>query len=157
MAIATLAEVYNNPKVFTGVVKIRKGLAAKMILTSSTLEGLESWFHVLAKDIRKRVPPNDPNATSTISTCNKIIRRTAGGARATFIFNFASTLGWLSPIAIGVGYIGLYRSTTMVWNSNLLYSSGSLVDGMNATLIFGGSFYFIGYMLIMKFFHYMSV
>jgi farnesyl-diphosphate farnesyltransferase len=31
MAIATLAELYNNPLVFTGVVKIRKGLAVLLI------------------------------------------------------------------------------------------------------------------------------
>lgn len=31
MAIATLADLYNNPKVFTGVVKIRKGLAVKLL------------------------------------------------------------------------------------------------------------------------------
>lgn len=30
MAIATLAEVYNNPKVFSSNVKIRRGLAAKV-------------------------------------------------------------------------------------------------------------------------------
>merc|ERR1711988_1564504 len=32
MAIATLNELYDNPKVFTGVVKIRKCQAAKLIL-----------------------------------------------------------------------------------------------------------------------------
>ena len=31
MAIATLAECYHNPKVFTGVVKIRKGLAVRLL------------------------------------------------------------------------------------------------------------------------------
>lgn len=31
MAIATLADLYNNPLVFTGVVKIRKGLAVRLI------------------------------------------------------------------------------------------------------------------------------
>ena len=31
MAIATLAECYRNPKVFTGVVKIRKGLAVRLL------------------------------------------------------------------------------------------------------------------------------
>lgn len=31
MAIATLSELYNNPKVFTGVVKIRKGLALRLL------------------------------------------------------------------------------------------------------------------------------
>ena len=43
MAIATLAELYNNPQVFTGVVKIRKGLAARMILDSNTEDGVYKW------------------------------------------------------------------------------------------------------------------
>jgi farnesyl-diphosphate farnesyltransferase len=36
MAIATLAELYNNPLVFTGVVKIRKGLAVLLINDTQT-------------------------------------------------------------------------------------------------------------------------
>ena len=39
MAIATLSELYNNPKVFTGVVKIRKGMSAKLILDTKTRGG----------------------------------------------------------------------------------------------------------------------
>ena len=44
MAIATLTELYNNPKVFTGVVKIRKGLAVRLINGVSNEEGLHKWF-----------------------------------------------------------------------------------------------------------------
>ena len=35
MAIATLAECYDNEKVFEGVVKIRRGLSARIMLSSS--------------------------------------------------------------------------------------------------------------------------
>ena len=35
MAIATLDKVFSNEDVFTGVVKIRKGLACKLILESN--------------------------------------------------------------------------------------------------------------------------
>ncbi len=35
MAIGTLAACYNNPRVFTGVVKIRKGQAVEMIMGST--------------------------------------------------------------------------------------------------------------------------
>lgn len=69
MAIATLAEVYNNPDVFRGVVKIRKGLACRMILESRDLEGAKSWFYKFALDIARRVPPSDPCATRTIAMC----------------------------------------------------------------------------------------
>ncbi len=51
MAIATLAELYNNPQVFTGVVKIRKGLAVLLINETKTEEGLHKWFYKFAKKI----------------------------------------------------------------------------------------------------------
>lgn len=73
MAIATLAEVYNNPDVFRGVVKIRKGLACRMILESSDLNGLSAWFHKAAADIASRVPATDPSARRTIEVCTKAI------------------------------------------------------------------------------------
>ena len=43
MAVATLAEVYNNPKVLHGVVKIRKGTTCRLILESRTLPGLSRF------------------------------------------------------------------------------------------------------------------
>jgi farnesyl-diphosphate farnesyltransferase len=49
MAIATLAELYNNPLVLTGVVKIRKGLAVKLINETATQQGLYKWFYRFAK------------------------------------------------------------------------------------------------------------
>lgn len=54
MAIATLSDLYNNPKVFTGVVKIRKGLTAKLILQSTNIRGLHVWFNKLSNDILAR-------------------------------------------------------------------------------------------------------
>ena len=44
MAIATLDHCFNNRLLFTGVVKIRKGMAAKLLLNSSTLEEVRGWF-----------------------------------------------------------------------------------------------------------------
>jgi farnesyl-diphosphate farnesyltransferase len=49
MAIATLAELYNNPLVLTGVVKIRKGLAVKLINETRTEQGLYKWFYRFSK------------------------------------------------------------------------------------------------------------
>lgn len=71
MAIATLAEVYNNPDVFRGVVKIRKGLACRMILESRNLDGIHAWFNKLAAGIARRVPASDPSASRTVQTCHK--------------------------------------------------------------------------------------
>jgi farnesyl-diphosphate farnesyltransferase len=38
MAIATLDKLASNPDVFTGVVKIRKGLALKLLLGSTDIQ-----------------------------------------------------------------------------------------------------------------------
>lgn len=51
MAIATLAEVYNNEKVFTSVVKIRKGLAAKIMLDTVDMRVVKHYFKIFAQII----------------------------------------------------------------------------------------------------------
>jgi len=60
MAIATLAEVYHNPKVFTGVVKVRKGLSAKLILSNlnlkTTLMYFRKYSHVILKNSNSQQP-----------------------------------------------------------------------------------------------------
>lgn len=80
MAIATLDKVYGNRDVFTGVVKVRKGLAVKMIMTCGSLPGIKAWFHEFATEIKRRVPPRDPSAVRTYSACDKILALTADAA-----------------------------------------------------------------------------
>jgi len=46
MAIATLALCYNNDDVFSKVVKIRKGLSAKMMIQTCTMEDVRYWFRI---------------------------------------------------------------------------------------------------------------
>ncbi len=65
MAIATLAAVYNNVQVFRGVVKIRKGLACKIILETSDYANVCEAFRYHLEVIRGRIPQNDPNAVET--------------------------------------------------------------------------------------------
>lgn len=69
MAIATLSECYNNKKVYTGVVKIRKGLAARIVQDCSTMERTRKWFATFASQIMNRVEESDPNAERTIDAC----------------------------------------------------------------------------------------
>lgn len=56
MAIATLAAVYNNPKVFTGVVKVRKGLAARLILYDLSLEETMNYFKKYSRALLRKSP-----------------------------------------------------------------------------------------------------
>ncbi len=65
MAIATLAKVYNNPLVFTGNVKIRKGLAAKLMVETNTMDDVYEAFDQLSREILRKLPANDPNYHNT--------------------------------------------------------------------------------------------
>lgn len=63
-------------QVFQGVVKIRKGMAVKMILDTADTSGLHKWFYLLATDILSRIPHDDPNAMDTKNICQVIIELT---------------------------------------------------------------------------------
>jgi len=66
MAIATLSACYNNPKIFTQVVKLRKGLSCKMMLDSTSFERAKYYFYKSIISMQSRVPQNDPNRARTI-------------------------------------------------------------------------------------------
>lgn len=61
MAMATLAEVYNNPKVFKGVVKIRKGLASKLMLYTNDMNAVVKSFRRFIFAMLDKTNPQDPN------------------------------------------------------------------------------------------------
>jgi farnesyl-diphosphate farnesyltransferase len=72
MAIATIAACYNNPRVFEGPVKIRKGMFAKLVLEARSMPAIYRAFYHFASDIMERVPVTDPSAKDTLSICKKI-------------------------------------------------------------------------------------
>jgi farnesyl-diphosphate farnesyltransferase len=74
MAIATLAEMYGNPKVFTGVVKIRAGLAAMILQDSGDMVAVRRWFSKFALQILARIDPKDPNAARTAKAAQALIQ-----------------------------------------------------------------------------------
>ena len=74
MAIATLAKVYNNPNVFTGVVKIRKGLTAKLMLEVVDFGSLKNYFNFFSRDIFSRLNTKDPNSDEVLEHLFQIFR-----------------------------------------------------------------------------------
>lgn len=66
MAIATMAECYDNGKVFEGVVKIRRGLSARIMLQCEDKFDVAVMFKKYAQDIRGKVRAEDPSAKKTI-------------------------------------------------------------------------------------------
>lgn len=61
MAIATLAEIYNNADVLDKNVKIRKGTTCKLILNSRTLPDVVDIFRHYVRVINKKSDVKDPN------------------------------------------------------------------------------------------------
>lgn len=73
MAIATLAEVYNNGKVFEGVVKIRRSMTAKLVLKTKSMDALYRVFFDYSAQMLKKIEPHDPNADRTRQQLNQVI------------------------------------------------------------------------------------
>lgn len=83
MAIATLAECFDNPRLFTGVVKIRKGLTARLIC--ACVDGPDAvhwWFSTFATELRQLVQTgtcvgaNGPIGQRVVRACQRILERT---------------------------------------------------------------------------------
>ena len=64
MAIATLALCYDNGGVFEGVVKIRRGLAAKVVVGVTTFDQLIRAFDAFSSDIASNVNPRENPAVA---------------------------------------------------------------------------------------------
>jgi len=62
MAIATLLEVYNNPCVFRGEVKIRRSLALSIAFSSKNMDDIYRQFKTFAEEFQREVPSDDPQA-----------------------------------------------------------------------------------------------
>uniref|UniRef100_A0A6U3CCN3 Squalene synthase n=1 Tax=Lotharella globosa TaxID=91324 RepID=A0A6U3CCN3_9EUKA len=88
MAIATLAEVYNNTNVFKGVVKIRKGLSCKIILETNDFSSVRDAFRYFLNKIKDKIPKDDPNAPKTLERVKTALRllgpSTGSGICATY-------------------------------------------------------------------------
>lgn len=67
MAIGTLALCYNNIEVFRGVVKMRRGLTAKVIDRTKAMSDVYGAFFDFSCMLKSKVDKNDPNATKALS------------------------------------------------------------------------------------------
>lgn len=72
MAIATLAEVFQNADIFKTNVKIRKGVACDLILRSRTYEGVLDIFSHYLRVIHHKCPVSDPNYLAIGIKCGEL-------------------------------------------------------------------------------------
>ena len=73
MAIATLERCYNNADVITGVVKIRKGEAVKLMMAATNLESVKNIFHQYTAMVCSYSPSTSDTDTSTTSTLSTFV------------------------------------------------------------------------------------
>ncbi|CAI5480067.1 unnamed protein product, partial [Closterium sp. Yama58-4] len=73
MAMGTLSLCYNNIGVFEGVVKMRRGLAAKVMEQTWSMADVRSSFTDFGFEILKKVDDSDPNSQATRECIGKII------------------------------------------------------------------------------------
>ncbi|KAK6121489.1 hypothetical protein DH2020_044768 [Rehmannia glutinosa] len=74
MAIGTLALCYNNVEVFRGVVKMRRGLTAKVIDQTKTMSDVYGAFYDFSLMLKSKVDESDPNARKTKDSLETILK-----------------------------------------------------------------------------------
>jgi farnesyl-diphosphate farnesyltransferase len=81
MSIATLAKLADNADVFTGVVKIRKGLALKLMTSgAASMAAVRATFLRHATEIRDRIPARHAAAHALASRACAEVEALCGGA-----------------------------------------------------------------------------
>ncbi|XP_078180975.1 squalene synthase 2-like [Carex rostrata] len=83
MAIGTLALCYNNVNVFKGVVKMRRGLTARVIAETNTMKDVYDAFYELSASLESKIEDKDPNSSLTRKRVGEIKKAcTASGSIA---------------------------------------------------------------------------
>eukprot|EP00271_Cylindrocystis_brebissonii_P011780 TRINITY_DN29726_c0_g1_i1.p1 TRINITY_DN29726_c0_g1~~TRINITY_DN29726_c0_g1_i1.p1 ORF type:complete len:460 (+),score=69.07 TRINITY_DN29726_c0_g1_i1:175-1554(+) len=75
MAMGTLAQCYNNVGVFQGVVKMRRGLSARIMDGTSSMDEVYQAFAIFAKYLQAKISDADPSAKETRALVDTIQRR----------------------------------------------------------------------------------
>jgi hypothetical protein len=100
MAIATLALCYNNPHLFSSVLKIRKGQAVSLMLEATNMPALYSIFRCFVRQISLSIPDNDPSAQATRVAIQRIESQLQAAAIAGILQDDNTT--FVAPLLFGV-------------------------------------------------------
>ncbi|XP_041950871.1 squalene synthase isoform X1 [Alosa sapidissima] len=76
MAIATLSACYNNPMVFQGVVKIRKGQAVTLMMQATNMGAVKGIIAQYSQEMLQKVCVSDPSCERTLHVLSVIRERT---------------------------------------------------------------------------------
>lgn len=135
MAIATLDKCFANPDVFTGVVKIRKGLSCQLILRTNTIAEVHSIFSRFARSVRSKAlaeqqrGANDPSFDRTIASCDKIASLTKDAANQQTkrqLIKLTSTATLLGAALLAKSSVGLFGRNKNMVSTGLALAGGIL-------------------------------
>lgn len=135
MAIATLDKCFHNPDVFTGVVKIRKGLSCKLINNTNDIMGVHAVFNEFAKSIAKKahyakkVGFEDPSFDKTIAVCENICELTNAAAEKQ---SLSSKMNTKLLLLSGVGFV--FNQYSIVAAAVIIFVARLLVDAFGLTV-----------------------
>ncbi|CAL8313128.1 unnamed protein product [Lota lota] len=77
MALATLSACYNNPMVFRGVVKIRKGQAVTLMMNANNMEAVRTIITQYSGQLLQKVSLTDPSRAETLHILGVIVEKSA--------------------------------------------------------------------------------
>jgi len=125
MAIATLNELYNNPKVLQTEVKIRKGKAVVMMQGATDMKAVKKIFHTELLALKAKINMQDPSAQNTMALVEKglAITETTSNFTTKFarLLSTAMDVSLLATFATGVHRLSVCSQSD---SCNLLGTDG---------------------------------
>jgi len=125
MAIATLHKCYHNSDIFTGVVKIRKGLSCKLIQSTNNIQQVHCIFYRYATAIAKKANAAkkqgfvDPNYDETVHICDSICQIT----RPTVVSSSSKLYNTTLLAFCGGSYLAMRLDYLSSRNASLCFTS----------------------------------
>ncbi|XP_041106595.1 squalene synthase isoform X2 [Polyodon spathula] len=118
MAIATLSACYNNPLVFQGVVKIRKGQAVTLMMEATNMVAVCAIISQYNQEIVQKISPTDPSREKTLKILALIHKQSLSWER------LPSRTSRLSPVYLSAALLlaalsWQYLSTAMGQSANV--------------------------------------
>ncbi|XP_010771633.1 squalene synthase isoform X1 [Notothenia coriiceps] len=100
MAIATLSTCYNNPMLFKGVVKIRKGQAVTLMMEATNMRAVQTIMAQYNQEILQKVSHTDPTRDKTLRIL-ALIREKSAVSQS----NLPSRTAHLSPMYLSAAML----------------------------------------------------
>lgn len=150
MAIATLDKLANNPDVFTGVVKIRKGQALSLMRNAGTMTSVYTLFLKYARSIQAAIPPHHKVAYEMATRATKeveeiCLRNLPNGAAALALSPFFSTQAMFSVIAVLAYLLQYLYKQSKTWGDGANTYMPRITDSVDVAAVVGAVFC-IGYL-----------